>query len=295
MFRSYSSRVLLASALGAALFSFTAFAQTNNATKRPVPRAGGLGNKVPELPANLFTSAGTVARSQLKHEWVDIPAGKIKLHTWIHYPKGDEKVPVVILMHYDAGLDDLQRAVADQLAFEGYLVVAPDLTSGMGPKGGNFESFKFPDEALRANLKLSQAEAMRRYRVAYDYAMKMPRANGKIASLGCGLGGAYSFRFAAEAPKLDAAVVFYGAAPDAATMAKIKAPVLGLYGGDDPVVTPTINATKDAMGKAGKTYEPHIYEGATNAFMTYQAEGLNGQTTAQSWTLAMEFLKEKLQ
>mgnify|MGYP003341663476 CR=1 FL=1 len=78
---------------------------------------------------------------------------------------------------------------------------------------------------------------------------------------------------------MDAAVVFYGAAPDAATMAKIKAPVLGLYGGDDPVVTPTINATKDAMGKAGKTYEPHVYEGATNAFMTYQAEGLNGQTT----------------
>ena len=69
----------------------------------------------------------------------------------------------------------------------------------------------------------------------------------------------------------------------------------GTDGGDDPVVTPTINATKDAMGKAGKTYEPHIYEGATNAFMTYQAEGLNGQTTAQSWTLAMEFLKEKLQ
>jgi carboxymethylenebutenolidase len=165
----------------------------------------------------------------------------------------------------------------------------------MGPKGGNFESFKFPDEALRANLKVKPAEAMRLYRVAYDYAMKMPRANGKIASLGCGLGGTYSFRFAAEAPKLDAAVVFYGAAPDAATIAKIKAPVLGLYGGDDPIVTPTIDATKDAMAKAGKTYEPHIYNGATNAFMTYQAEGLNGQTTAQSWILAMEFLKEHLQ
>ncbi|MEQ1884488.1 MAG: dienelactone hydrolase family protein [Bryobacteraceae bacterium] len=291
MFRKKSFLLLM----GTLACSFAAFAQTNNATKRTVPRPGGLGNKVPELPANLFTAAGAVSKSPLKHEWVDIPAGKIKLHTWIHYPQGDSKVPVVLLMHYDAGMDDLQRSMADQLASEGFLVVAPDLTSGMGPKGGNFESFKFPDEALRANLKVTQAEAMRRYRVAYDYAMKMPRSNGKIASVGCGLGGAYSFRFAAEAPKLDAAVVWYGAAPDAATIAKIKARVLGLYGGDDPVVTPTIDATKDAMAKAGKTYEPHIYDGATNAFMTYQAEGGNGQATAQSWILAMEFLKEHLQ
>jgi len=146
--------------------------------KKKAPRPGGLGNKAPELPANLFVAASTVSKSPLRHEWVDIPAGKIKLHTWIHYPQGDGKVPVVIMMHYDAGMDDLQRALADQIASEGYIVVAPDLTSGLGPKGGNYESFKFPDEALRANLKLAPAEAMRRYRVAYDYAMKMPRANG---------------------------------------------------------------------------------------------------------------------
>ncbi|MEQ1949024.1 MAG: dienelactone hydrolase family protein [Bryobacteraceae bacterium] len=290
MFRNRPYTLLI----GALACSLAASAQTNNATKRPVPRPGGLGNKVPELPANLFTAAGAVSKSPLKHEWVEIPAGKIKLHTWIHYPQGDGKAPVVLMMHYDAGFDDLQRAMADQLASEGFLVLAPDLTSGMGPKSGNFESFKFPDEALKAHLKVPAAEAMRRYRAAYDYAMKMPRSNGRVASVGCGLGGTYSFRFAAEAPKLDAAVVWYGAAPDAGIIAKIKAPVLGLYGGDDPVITPTVDATKDAMAKAGKTYEPHIYDGATNAFMTYQAEGGNGLATAQSWILAMEYLKEHL-
>ena len=112
---------------------------------------GGLAGKSPELPANLFVSASTVARTQMRHEWIDVPSGKAKLHTWVEYPAGDAKAPIVILMHYDAGLDISQRAVADQLALDGFIAVAPDLLSGRGPNGGNFDAFRFPDEALRAN------------------------------------------------------------------------------------------------------------------------------------------------
>jgi len=266
-----------------------------NDEKKNAPRPGGLTGKVPELPANLFTAASTVARSPLKHEWQDIPYGKGKLHIWVHYPQGDGRVPVVLLMPYDPGLDDLQRALADQLASEGFLVIAPDLISGFGPNGGNYESFKFPDQAWRANLKVSAAEAMRRYRAAYDFAMRQPRANGKIAVLGSGLGGTQAFRFAAEAPKLDAAVVFYGAAPEPAVMAKIQAPVLGLYGADDPAETSArVEQTAAEMKKAGKSFEYHVYPGATNAFLSYQVEGMNGQAVAESWTLAMEWLKQNL-
>src|SRR5438445_13340643 len=104
------------------------------------------------------------------------------MRTWIEYPAGEGKAPVVLLMHYDAGLDDLQRALADQLATDGFIAVAPDLLSGLGPKGGNYDSFPFSDDALRANAKISPAEALRRYKIAYDYAMKLPRASGKGAS-----------------------------------------------------------------------------------------------------------------
>ena len=76
-----------------------------NDQKKRTPRPGGLAGKVPELPANLFNAASTVARSPLKHEWVDIPDGKVKLHTWVHYPPGTDKAPLVILMPYDPGLD----------------------------------------------------------------------------------------------------------------------------------------------------------------------------------------------
>jgi carboxymethylenebutenolidase len=253
---------------------------------------GGLAGKAPDLPANLFVAASTVARTQMQHEWVDIPSGKSKLHTWVEYPAGDAKAPVVILMHYDAGLDLLQRAVADQLALEGFIAVAPDLLSGRGPRGGNFDSFKFPDEALRANLKVPTPIALRDYKAAYDYAMKMPRSSGKVAVLGEGLGGTLAWRFAAAEPGVSAVVEFYGLPPSDDLLAKLNAPVLGLYGGDDDRVDATIEPASAAMKKAGKSFESHVYPGATHAFMSYQVEGKNGAAVGQGWRSAIAFLKE---
>src|SRR6516162_7857465 len=92
-------------------------------------------------------------------------------------------------MHYEVGLDELQRAIADQSATDGFIAVAPDLLSGLGPKGGNHDSFPYPDEALRTLAGMRPEEALRRFGIAFDYGMKFPRANGKGAALGCGLEG----------------------------------------------------------------------------------------------------------
>ncbi len=218
--------------------------------------------------------------------------GRVKLHTWIEYPDGDAKAPIVIVMQYDAGLDDLQRALADQLALEGFIAVAPDVLSGQGPKGGNYDSFRFPDDAIQASAKMAPDEIVRRYKTAYNYAMKLPRANGRSAALGCGVGGTYSFRFGAEEPGLNAAVVFYGLPPDQAMMEKIKAPVLGLYGEDDPAVVSSIEPIAAAMKKLGKSYESHVYPHATHFFMTYAVEGENGAAIAKAWPRAIAFLRE---
>ncbi len=276
--------------LGASVL-WIAFAQA------PPPPAGGGGlfGKNPDLPANLFTSSSTVAHSSLRHEWVDIPMGSEKLHTWIEYPAGEAKAPVVLLMHYDAGLDDLQRAIADQLATDGFIAVAPDLLSGLGANGGNYDSFAYPDEALRAVAKISRAEAMNRYKIAYEYAMKLPRASGKAASLGCGVGGTNSFRFASGVKNLNASVVIYGMPPDDADLAKIDAPVLGLYGGDDAAVDATVERTAATMRKLRKLYQYHIYPGATHFFLSYQVEGRNGEAVAQAWPAAIAFLRQATQ
>jgi len=258
------------------------------------PRGGGLANKVPELPAGAFTASSTVARTTLRHEWVDIPLGTGRIHAWIEYPDNQAKSPIVIVMAHAAGLDDWMRALADQIASQGFIAIAPDILSGMGPDNGNFDSFRFPDDAIKAMSRMKPEEALRRYKAAWDYGMKLPQANAKGAALGVGIGGSAAFALAADVPAVNAVVVFYGSAPAEPVLARIKAPVLGLYGDQDLVVTPTVEATAGIMKRLGKTFESHVYPGATQEFMRSQAEGQNGAATAAAWPPAIAFLERHL-
>jgi carboxymethylenebutenolidase len=257
-------------------------------------RGGGLAAKSPDLPAGAFTASSTLAHTTLKHEWVDIPLAGRKVHTWIEYPNGTEPAAVVLVMSHEAGLDDWMRAIADQLALQGFIAIAPDLLSGRGPGGGNFESFRFPADALRAMEKLPQDEALRRYKAALAYGLKLPGARAKSATLGVGMGGADSFRFAADVPTVDAAVAFYGVAPDETVLARIKAPLAGFYGEDDPRVMPTVTAAEATMKRLGKTFEVHVYPGATQAFLRSTVEGQNGAASAAAWPAAIQFLRQHL-
>src|SRR3989442_22061 len=129
-------------------------------------------SKPPELPANFLMAAKTVAQSPRKGGWIDIPmAGGTKLHTWISYPQGAAKAPVVLVFQPGPGMDmgepitrgggaNWLRGIADQLALEGFIAVLPDLTSGMGPNGGNFDSFQYPDDSGAALNRLSHAEEL---------------------------------------------------------------------------------------------------------------------------------------
>jgi len=257
-------------------------------------RGGGLAAKNPDLPAGAFTASSTIAHTTLRHEWIDIPLGGQRLHSWIEYPNGTGQAPVVIVMSHEAGLDDWMRAVADQLATHGFIAVAPDILSGRGPNGGHFESFRFLADVVRANEKLPQQEAWRRYKAALDYALKLPQAAAKIASLGVGMGGADSFRFAADAPNLAAAIVFYGIAPDESVLARVKAPVAGFYGEDDSRVMQTVTAAEATMKRLGKTYDVHVYPGATQAFLRSTVEGRNSEAGASAWPAAIQFLRQHL-
>lgn len=256
---------------------------------------GGLGAKAPHLVASVWTASSTVARTRLRREWVDLPLGSSRLRTWVEYPQGDAPAPVVLVLQHEPGLDDWMRAVADQLALEGFIAVAPDLFSGFAPNGGDRDAFAAPDVAMRqAGSRLTQDEAMRRAVAAAQFALKLPRANGAIGSLGVGSGGTLSFRFAAEAPTVHAAVVFYGAAPGVDVLRGVKAPVVGFYASDDEPVTNTVAATAAAMARFGKPFEVHRYEGATHAFLTIQFEGRNTPAVEQAWPRAIAFLKEHL-
>jgi len=267
------------------------------AMAQPPPASGPRGypvGKLLGLPAGTFSATSTLLHSTLRKEFVNLPVGDVNLHTWVEYPTGAGKAPLVIVMQHGPGMDDWQRALADQLALQGFIAVAADLYSGLGPNGGNWDSFEGIDAALRAAGKLMPEEAIRRYKAAYDYGSKLPRASGKVATVGFCAGGTYSFRFAGEVPEIDAAVVFYGTQPDANIMAKIKAPVLGFYGEDDARVTSTVEPTVAAMKQLGKSYEPHVYAHATHGFLEFQDLAGNPAATADSWARTIAFLNQYL-
>ena len=256
----------------------------------------GLNEKPDDLPANWVMAERVVATTPRKNEWVDVPVpgSTVKVHTWVVYPDGNDQAGTVLVLHGGSGVTDWIRGVADQLAKEGFIALVVDLSSGLGPNGGHFDSFRFMDDRMMATGKLGRENAMIRIKAVRDYAAKMPRSNGKTGSVGfCG-GGTNSFTLATDAPEHNASVVFYGGRPPAAALAKASAPVLGFYGEDDARIFSTVEPTRAEMKRLGKAYEAHTYPHATHSFLWMQDLGSNFQATSDAWPRAIAFFREHL-
>jgi carboxymethylenebutenolidase len=206
----------------------------------------------------------------------------------------------VIVIHDIRGMSDIARAAGDQLAQDGFIAIVPDFLSGKGPDGGGTASLGAGvGQAIRG---LSRDEVNARLNAAMAYGKSLPASSGKVGVTGFCWGGASTFAFAAAQPTLDAAVVFYGDAPGTgdgtveAALANVKAPVLGLYAGDDARINNTLPATEAAMKKIGASYQVHLFEGAGHGFMGSQANRAANLKAAQdAWPLALAFFREHLQ
>jgi carboxymethylenebutenolidase len=198
-------------------------------------------------------------------EYVALKHGNRTVQAFVVYPEIKDKAPVVILIHEIFGLSDWAKEMADELAAEGIIVVAPDLLSGFGPGGGGSSEFPSMDAITKAVSGLDADGVTADLDAAADYAKHIPAANGKIATVGFCWGGGKSFAFAAHRKDLSAAFVFYGPGPS--DVSTITAPVYGFYAGNDARIGATIPATADAMKTAGKKYEPVTYDGAGHGFM----------------------------
>lgn len=202
------------------------------------------------------------------HEWVAIQQGKRVVHSFLVFPEVKDKAPVVIVIHENRGLTDWVRSVADQLAEQGYIAIAPDLLSGMAPDGGKTSDFPDMDAARNSIYELPAEQVTADLNAVFDYAAKLPAANGTVAVAGFCWGGAQTFKFACEQPKLAAAFVFYGSPPESKEqVAKIHSPVYGFYGGNDARVNASIPAITGLMKEAGKKYQAVVYDNAGHGFM----------------------------
>ena len=223
---------------------------------------------LPLLAAPLHAQDWAKARldaSPRHHEYVNLTHGSRIVQAFVVYPEVKTKAPVVVLIHEIFGLSDWAKEMADELAAQGFIVVAPDLLSGFGPNNGGSDAFPNQDATVKAVSGLDAAVVNADLDAGADYAKKIPAGNGKIAVAGFCWGGGKSFAFAAHRKDLSAAFVFYGQGPSDVTT--ITAPVYGFYAGNDARIGATIPATTDAMKAAGKKYDPVTYDGAGHGFM----------------------------
>jgi carboxymethylenebutenolidase len=204
-------------------------------------------------------------KSPRHQQWVSIKNGDRTVQAFIDYPEVSHKAPVILMIHEIFGLTDWVRSMADDLAAQGYIVIAPDLLSGTGPNGGGSSAYPDQDARVKAVSMLSNDQVISDLNATADYALKLPAANGKLAVIGFCWGGGKSFLFATQRQNLSAAYVFYGPPPK--DLASISAPVYGFYAGNDARISSTVPDTKNAMKAAGKKYEAVIYPGAGHGFM----------------------------
>ena len=216
-------------------------------------------------------------KSPRHSEWVQLKHDNRTVQAFVVYPETKQKVPVVIVIHEIFGLSDWARSLADQLAANGYIAIAPDLLSGMGPKGGGSSEFSGVQDAMKAVSGLNPDQVTADLNATADYAKKIPASNGKIVVSGFCWGGGQSFRFATNRKDLSAAFVFYGPGPK--DVSTINAPVYGFYAGEDARIGATIPDTEAAMKAAGKKFDPVTYAGAGHGFMRAGEDPANEAAT----------------
>jgi len=217
---------------------------------------------------------------------VKLPDGSLATAD-IALPANPDKAPTVLLIHEWWGLNDQIRAVANELAEQGYIALAVDLYDGQ--YGGT------PQEAMALMKKLDPQRATDTLVAWVDWLRNHERSNGKVATMGWCFGGGWSLNASLAAP-VDATVIYYGHVNKTAEqLASLNSPVLGHFGTLDKSINAEMVAGFEAsLKEAGKTdYTLHWYE-ADHAFANPSSARYDEADAALAWTRTTEFLADRL-
>lgn len=273
-------------------------AQIGHVTTPPVnPTTSAAAVSDAALPAGSLDVAARLTRSPRHAEWAMIRTGPSdSVRAWVVYPERSTRAPVVLVVHEIYGLSTWVRGVADQLAADGFIAIAPDLLTGkVSPAPGSDTLTQAA--ASTAIRTLQVADVHRQLAAVGQYGMSLPAAERRYGTVGFCWGGSTSFMHAVMSPPdLGASVVYYGGSPADSLLPRVKVPVLGLYGGNDARVNATIAPAQAAMRTLGKQYEPHIFAGAGHGFLRQQegASGANLTASRQAWPRTLAFFRTHL-
>jgi carboxymethylenebutenolidase len=224
-------------------------------------------------------------------EWVRIarPGGD-SVRAYVAYPERSAPAAAVIVIHENTGLTPWETSVADRLAGNGYVAVAPDLLSS---RFGTTPSA--PDSGRKLIGQLEPAGVTGDLDAVYAWLDTLPAVrSGEIATIGFCWGGGQSFRYATTNPRLKAAVVCYGPAPDSAALARIEAPVLGVYGENDARINAALPQVAATLQSLGKRFAHEIYPGTGHGFLKPGRNGSDTPAVDSAWADILAFYGETL-
>lgn len=202
------------------------------------------------------------------------------------HPEDDANYPGVVMVHEWWGLNDQIKSVADELAKEGYQVLAVDLYNGKVASS--------PDEARAQTSALNQEEAIKNMRAAVDYIND--RHAPHIATLGWCFGGGQTLQLSLSGQDLAGAVIYYGnLTSDKEKLKAIKWPILGIFGDKDTSISVySVKSFENALNELGIENDITIYPGVGHAFANPTGQNFAPTETKDAWKKTLEFLEQVL-
>lgn len=199
------------------------------------------------------------------------------------------KLPAVVVIHENRGLNPYIEDVARRLAVAGFIALAPDALTPLGGYPGN------DDDGRTLQRQRDRDEMVEDFAAAVGFIQEHPDCSGKVGAVGFCFGGGMSMKLAVRLPTLGAAVAFYGRHPDAADAAAIRAPLMLHHGELDERVNATWPDFEKALQAADRTYVNYEYSGADHGFHNDTTPRYQKEAAAQAWGRTTEFFSHHLE
>lgn len=238
--------------------------------------------RAPHRPLDPVTTHG---------EWIRIasPTGD-SIRAYVAYPERKDAGPGILVIHEIFGLTSWEPTVVDKLAAAGYVAIVPDLLSsryGMTPAD--------PDSGRKLTATLVPDQVTADLNAVYAWLNAQPATrHDDIATIGFCWGGGQSFRYATNNPNLKAAVVCYGPSPDSAGLARVRSPILGVYGEDDARINGSLPTAVSQLEVQGVPFPHDSYPGTGHGFLKPGRRGSDGDEPAIAWERIMAFYEKYL-
>lgn len=232
-----------------------------------------------------------ISDPRLKTQYInyDSPKGGGSIKGQLSQPlETQKKLPGIIVVHENRGLNPYIEDVGRRAAIEGFITLAPDALSPLGGYPGN------DDTGRELQKKRTREEMLEDFIAAYEYLKSHKDCNGHVGVVGFCFGGWISNMMAVKIPSLSAAVPYYGGQPTNEEAEKIKTPLLLHYAGLDTRVNEGWTAFEEILNKNKVEHTAHLYQGVNHGFHNNTTPRYDEAAATLSWKRTIDFFKEKL-